>query len=139
MEIKLNNSQNVSQPISLYNTAKLNYLYKTESKKENKEKKELQFFSSKKKLINTNLVLSNITNIAKEKKGDKDKISVKKLSINSISKNKIIKKKINNSMKRDRTKIDTLNMRIGTSFHILNLNQNKENNNTITSKKFSYN
>ena len=50
MEIKLNNSQNVSQPISLYNTAKLNYLYKTESKKENKEKKELQFFSSKKKI-----------------------------------------------------------------------------------------
>jgi RNA polymerase II subunit A small phosphatase-like protein len=139
MEIKLNNSQNVSQPISLYNTAKLNYLYKTESKKENKEKKELQFFSSKKKLINTNLVLSNITNIVKEKKGDKDKISVKKLSINSISKNKIIKKKINNSMKRDRTKIDTLNMRIGTSFHILNLNQNKEKNNKITSKKFSYN
>ena len=42
-------------------------------------------------------------------------------------------------MKRDRTKIDTLNMRIGTSFHILNLNQNKENNNKITSKKFSYN
>ena len=141
MEIKLNHSQNVSKPISLYNTSKLNYLYKTESKKENKEKKELQFFSSKKKLINNNLVLSNITNIAKEKKGNKDKISAKKLSINSISKNKIIKKKTNNSMKKDRTNIDTINMRIGTSFHILNLNQNKENNNKIisTSKKFSYN
>jgi len=141
MEIKLNNSQNITQPISLFNPNKNDYIFKSEAKKENKEKKELQFFSSKKKIINTNLVLSNITNYAKEKKYEKSK-TANKLNINSKSKNRTIKKKMNSSMKRDRTKIDTVNIRIGTSIQKLNLNHNKENNsNKINSPstKFAYN
>ena len=142
MEIKLNNSQNITQSISLFNPNKNDYLFKSEAKKESKEKKELQFFSSKKKLINTNLVLSNITNYAKEKKYEKSK-TANKLSINSKSINRTVKKKMNSSMKRDRTKIDTVNIRIGTSIQKLNLNHNKENNSNIKinspSTKFAYN
>ena len=142
--MKLNSCQNEVKSISSYNSDKLEYLLNTDSKKVRRAKKEQNYFPSSKKNIINDSNITNISSIFCEKKIpkniiQKNIIQKKKLEIN-LDKNKLrtLVKKPNSSMKKDISKIHTVNIQVNTpnKNYFSNIDKNDKVNkvNSLTKK-----
>ena len=130
--MKLKKEQNEFQSISFYNLNKLEYVLKTDSKKGSQNKKQIHYFSSKKKLNNDNKTLRSISNTKKEEKNINNNFNLK---------TKTLKNKNNNTLKQEKHKINNANIIIGPPIKMFCLQSNKMNKNKTksVSKNLSYN